>query len=412
MTSGKVTGDKTMGAKMNVGALSFVVPGLGQFAVQTLFLGLQYLLAALLIWPLALPIVLNGPFEARAIALALLISLHLGAGLTAVAWKQRADGLEKDLAKTPRAYSLWSNVTAGLCVLLILDLFVRWLFSLPSWSAVASNLPFLLIGKLRAPSNAADLWRLWGFVPIALGLILGWNRYRAKQGGIGIILGLVGLIAGSVILWPVVSNQVLGGLAMSLTLAIWGIALALPLGLLAGIGRISEIAVVRVASTIWIELFRSIPFVAVIFWFYICLPYVLGKDTQLYAVILALAIFTSAYIGEIVRAGLQSLPPGQTEASRSLGLSGTQAMVQVVLPQAVQNMIPPLVGQFISLFKDTSLTSVVSIFELFSAGRSVANRLGNATFEVYLTIALIYFVFNYGLSRLASSLEGAKAKER
>jgi His/Glu/Gln/Arg/opine family amino acid ABC transporter permease subunit len=397
---------------MNVGALSFLIPGLGQIAIQTLFLGVQYILAAVVIWLMALPILLNGPLEARIIALILLVSVHVGAGLTAIAWKQRADGLELNLAKAPRAYRLWSNVIAGLFVLLIVDLFVRWLFGLPSWTVVASNLPFLLIGKLRAPSNAADLWRLWAFVPIILGLVLGWNRYRAKQGVLALTLGFAGLIIGSIILWPVVSNQVLGGLAMSLTLAIWGIALALPLGLLAGIGRISEIPVVRIAATIWIELFRSIPFVAVIFWFYICLPYVLGKETQLYAVILALAIFTSAYIGEIVRAGLQSLPPGQTEASRSLGLSGTQAMIQVVLPQAIQNMIPPLVGQFISLFKDTSLTSIVSIFELFSAGRSVANRLGNATFEIYLTVALIYFIFNYGLSRLAATLEGAKAKER
>lgn len=397
---------------MNIGALSFVIPGVGQFAVQTLFLGIQYLLAAITVWLVALPILLSGPLEGRIIALALLVSLHVGAGITAIAWKQRADGLEKNLAKAPRTYRLWSNVIAGLLVLLLVDLFARWLLSLPSWSAVASNLTFILIGKLRAPSNAEDLWRLWGFVPLMIGLVVGWNLFRAKKGLLGLVLGFVGVIIGTVILWPIINNQVLGGLAMSMMLALWGIVLALPLGMLVGIGRISEIPVVRISSTIWIELFRSIPFVAVIFWFYICLPYVLGQGTQLYAVVLALAIFTSSYIGEIVRAGLQSLPKGQTEASRSLGLSGSQAMIQVVLPQAIQNMIPPLVGQFISLFKDTSLTSIVSILELFGAGRSVANRLGNATFEIYLTIAVIYFIVNYSLSRLAASLEGAKAKER
>ena len=187
-------------------------------------------------------------------------------------------------------------------------------------------------------------------------------QLKLKFGWVPLALGMVISV---VMLFPTISPQVnIGGLALSLILAVLGIVGAIPLGLLFGVGRTNTLPVMRGLSTVYVELFRSLPFITVIFWFFIFVPYVLGQGTQFWAVVSALSLFTGAYVAEIVRAGIQALPNGQAEAARALGLSGTQTMLQVILPQAVRNMIPPLVGQFISLFKDTTLVSIVGLIEL------------------------------------------------
>ncbi|MBC7646284.1 MAG: amino acid ABC transporter permease [Pseudopedobacter sp.] len=243
-------------------------------------------------------------------------------------------------------------------------------------------------------------------MPAVLGLTGGWIFFQRKLGVLALSSSLIGVALASVLLWPMLfPTQIVGGLAMSLILAFLGIVFSLPLGILFGVGRTSSLPIIRRISNVYVEFFRSIPFVVVIFLFYLNLPYVLGNNTQFQAVVLALVIFTSAYVAEIVRAGIQSLPRGQTEAARSLGISGTQTMLSVVLPQALQNMIPPLVGQFISLFKDTSLTSIVAVLELTGVARGIQSRILVANFEVFLFTALLYFGVAYGLSRLADALE-------
>ena len=402
MTLASTTKPKSAG----LGALSFIIPGAGQVVLGSSLLGVQYLIAAVLLWPLAWPVVQTGPLESRILAALLLLSLHLGAGLTALEGEKRQKGVEKDLARAPRTYRLWSNVIATLTVLLLADLFAHWVLGLPNWSRVFTSTQQFFVGRLFSDEYKSEAWRLWGFAPAIVGLTAGWFLFQRKRGVPALASSLIGVVLAAVLLWPLLfPTQIVGGLAMSLILAFLGITFSLPLGVIFGVGRTSSLPVIRGISNVYVEFFRSIPFVAVIFLFYLNLPYVLGNNTQFQAVVLALVIFTSAYVAEIVRAGIQGLPKGQTEAARRLGLSGTQTMLSVVLPQALQNMIPPLVGQFISLFKDTSLTSIVAVLELTGVARGIQNRLSAANFEIFLFTALLYFGVAFGLSRIADALE-------
>ncbi|WP_420593492.1 amino acid ABC transporter permease [Deinococcus sp.] len=384
--------------------LSFIIPGLGQLLLGHSLLGVQFLATAALVWLIAWPLLPGGEVVGVVLALIAVVALHLGAGITAAADARRSLSAEQAHA-AQNTYKRWSVIVALGVVLLIGGLLVRWIVTLPSWNEVQRNFLFLLIGRFRSADYADQLWRLWGFAALAVGAGAAFVMAQLKILGGWIPLAL-GAVIGIVFLFPTVSPQVqIGGLALSLILAILGILGAIPLGLLFGVGRTNTLPVMRGISTGYIELFRSLPFITVIFWFFIFVPYVLGEGTQFWAVVAALALFTGAYVAEIVRAGIQALPTGQAEAARALGLSGTQTMLQVILPQAVRNMIPPLVGQFISLFKDTSLVSIVGLIELAGAGRITGNRLVTATFEIYLTVALLYFVFAYLLSLLARRLE-------
>ena len=384
--------------------LSFIIPGLGQLLLGHSLLGVQFLATAALVWLIAWPLLPGGEVVGVVLALIAVVALHLGAGITAAADARRSLSAEQAHA-AQNTYKRWSVIVALGVVLLIGGLLVRWIVTLPSWNEVQRNFLFLLIGRFRSADYADQLWRLWGFAALAVGAGAAFVMAQLKILGGWIPLAL-GAVIGIVFLFPTVSPQVqIGGLALSLILAILGILGAIPLGLLFGVGRTNTLPVMRGISTGYIELFRSLPFITVIFWFFIFVPYVLGEGTQFWAVVAALSLFTGAYVAEIVRAGIQALPTGQAEAARALGLSGTQTMLQVILPQAVRNMIPPLVGQFISLFKDTSLVSIVGLIELAGAGRITGNRLVTATFEIYLTVALLYFVFAYLLSLLARRLE-------
>jgi polar amino acid transport system permease protein len=201
-----------------------------------------------------------------------------------------------------------------------------------------------------------------------------------------------------------------GGLLVTLELSVISIALSFVLGVALGIGRLSRVALVRWASTGYIEVVRAIPLIMVIFWIFFLLPIVTGRPIPPFqSAVAAFVVFTSAYIGEIVRAGIQSIPKGQTEAALSSGLTGTQAMLAVVLPQALTKMIPPLVGQFISLFKDTSLAYIIGVLELTRRGTIVNNR-DYQSFAIFGFVAVVYFVFCYALSRGARQLEARLAQ--
>ena len=387
--------------------LSFIIPGLGQLLLGHGLLGAEFLATAALVWLIAWPLLQAAELVGVVLALIALVTLHLGAGITAAADARRRLSAEQAHA-AHNTYKRWSVIVALGVVLLIGGLLIRWIVTLPSWNEVQRNFLFLLIGRFRSADYADQLWRLWGFAALALGAAAAFIMAQLKILGGWIPLVLGGLIA-IVMLFPTVSPQVqIGGLALSLILAVLGILGAIPLGLLFGVGRTNTLPIMRGISVGYIELFRSLPFITVIFWFFIFVPYVLGEGTQFWAVVAALSLFTGAYVAEIVRAGIQALPAGQAEAARALGLSGTQTMLRVILPQAVRNMIPPLVGQFISLFKDTSLVSIVGLIELAGAGRITANRLVTATFEIYLTVALLYFIFAYLLSLLARRLEAPR----
>ena len=195
----------------------------------------------------------------------------------------------------------------------------------------------------------------------------------------------------------------------TLRLAAPAIVLGFLLGTLVGLARLSRHGWLNWPAKIYIEFFRGVPLVMVIFWFWFIIPALAGKSLPEYSVALtAFIIFEAAYLAEIVRAGIQSVPRGQVEAATATGLSKIQLMRHVILPQALRNMIPALVTQFIVLLKDTSLASIIGYVDLTKAAQIVNNR-EIRPFELYLFIAVIYWLCSYSMSRYARHLESRLA---
>jgi len=191
----------------------------------------------------------------------------------------------------------------------------------------------------------------------------------------------------------------------TLRLAVPAIVLGFILGILVGLARLSRRRWLNLPATIYVEVFRGVPLVMVIFWFWFIVPTLAGKALPEYSVALtAFIVFEAAYLAEIVRAGIQSVPRGQVEAATATGLTGARTMCHVVLPQALRNMIPALVTQFIVLLKDTSLASIIGYVDLTKAAQIVNNR-EIRPFELYLFIAVIYWLCSYSMSRYARRLE-------
>src|SRR2546422_1779003 len=191
----------------------------------------------------------------------------------------------------------------------------------------------------------------------------------------------------------------------TLRLAIPAIILGFLLGIFVGLARLAQARWIRVPATVYVEFFRGVPLVMVIFWIWFIIPQLLRLPIPEYGVALtAFVIFEAAYFGEIVRAGVQSVARGQVEAATALGMTATQTMTWVILPQALKNMVPSLVTQMIVLFKDTSLASIIGYVDLTKAAQIVNNR-EIRPFELYLFIAVIYFLCTYSMSLLARRLE-------
>src|SRR6218665_2203044 len=198
----------------------------------------------------------------------------------------------------------------------------------------------------------------------------------------------------------------LGGLALTVLLASLGLLLAIPLGLLLGLGRVSPLPWLRLPVTGVVFVVRGTPLLMVVFWAYFFLPSVTGHKTDQFSTMLAaLVLFDSAYLAEIVRAGLQALPPGQTQAARALGMRRAQLLRLVLLPQALRHMRPSLVHQFVSTIKQTSLGTIIGLSELSFIATAINNQVLVRPLEVYGTLAFSYFVMCFGLSRLAHALE-------
>lgn len=203
-----------------------------------------------------------------------------------------------------------------------------------------------------------------------------------------------------------------GGLHLNVFLTIAGIAFAFPLGLLLALGRRSSLPVIRTFSTSYIELVRGVPLIAVLLFGAFAIGFLLPegvRPTQVTRMLIAIVAFEAAYIAEVVRGGLQAVPRGQLEAAQSVGLPAWKAMGLVVLPQALRATIPPMVGQFISLYKDTTLVAVLGIGELLETSFIVNSQpafLGKGLFVVTLAFAgLIFWVGSYTMSREARRLE-------
>ncbi|WP_025321582.1 amino acid ABC transporter permease [Deferrisoma camini] len=193
------------------------------------------------------------------------------------------------------------------------------------------------------------------------------------------------------------------GLWTTLWISFFSGVLGLVLGLVAGLARISKNPTLRGLAVLYVELIRGTPLLVQIFIFYFFIGTVLNLD-RIVAGILALAIFAGAYTAEIVRAGIQSIPRGQMEAARSLGMTLPQAMRYIILPQAFKRILPPLAGQFISLIKDSSLVSVIAITDLTKSGREVITSTF-ATFEIWFTVAALYLLVTSLLSQVVMWME-------
>ncbi len=196
----------------------------------------------------------------------------------------------------------------------------------------------------------------------------------------------------------------LDGLYYTLAISAGAICLGYILGLAGGLARVSENVLAREASRLYVVFFRGTPLLIQIYIFYFCLAAAIHYDNPVIIGIVALAAFSGAYITEIVRAGIESIERGQIEAALSTGLTRWQTMRYVIFPQAFRRIIPPVTGQFVSLIKDSSLLSVISVRELTKASE-VVNATTYKTFEAYLPLALIYLALTYPLSHLTQRLE-------
>ncbi len=342
--------------------------------------------------------------------------------------------------------------------------FLNWALVTADWRVVAANMRLLMIGQYPI-AQASRLWIGLVFMMFLAGNSLGiWAR-QSKFGSalllvpallaflpfgaeprkwliILTITGLIGLglgrlrpeslkrsvIAGWVIslpifilltrgfsetasgFMPVVQTNLWGGLLLTFLLTVVGILFSFPIGVLLALGRRSELPVIRLASVGYIELVRGVPLITILFMAQLMLPLFLPPNVTIDRVLRAMVgitLFSAAYLAENVRGGLQAIPKGQFEAAHALGLNGAQTMIFIVLPQALRLIIPILVGQFIAVFKDTSLVAIVGLLDLVGIARTVLAQpefLGRQR-EVYVFISLIYWVLSYGMSYLSQQLE-------
>ena len=378
---------------------------------------------------------------------------------TVLAWMRK--NLFSDLTN-----AVLTVVAAGF-ILYVAFLLLRWAATTAEWAVIPANFNLIMRGQYPAD----QVWRLWFVLYLLGGVIgLIWKLVSGQFSGIARflfaipfllmlvhafntdtrlnILLIAAMSAGGYLLGdnlkiqrrgraaayillayliimlailrgfggdagplPTVTAILWGGLLLSLLLAFFGITLSFPLGVLLALGRQSKLPAIRVICVIYIEFIRGVPLISLLFMGQVMLQLFLPDgfplvDRVLRALV-AITLFSAAYTAENVRGGLQSIPRGQYEAAQALGLNAYQATMQIVLPQALRAVIPVLVGQFISLFKDTTLVALVGLFDLLGIARTIlANPdwLGKQQ-EVFLLVAFLFWIFSYGMSYTSRRLE-------
>lgn len=197
----------------------------------------------------------------------------------------------------------------------------------------------------------------------------------------------------------------LGGLVMTLIVAISGLLLAIPAGLLVCLGRISQHAWLSRTVELFIFCMRSVPLIIQLLWMYFLLPIMFGSAPLWLVVLVVLTLFNGAYLSEIIRAGIEALPRGQYEAVRSLGFSHARALRLVILPQAFRNVTPSIVSQLVLLIKETSLGSVIGLHEMTMEFMGLNDMLGDSPMEIFILLGIAYFLLCYPLTLLGRRLE-------
>ena len=360
-------------------------------------------------------------------------------------------------------FNTWYNVLLTCLALVFLFFafkgFLTWAFTEAEWSVIPANLQLFAVGSYPRE----QIWRVWNAIYILsalIGLSAGlWGglvfRFAVALSGVWFIsallpfelstrgwcLGAIAMIAvsyflgrgrtglrpwilgGWILSFPVImvmlrgfgENGVLtsnwGGLLLTLILAVFGIVVSFPLGVFLALCRQSNLPAIRWVSTTYIETVRGVPLITILFMGNVLIPiFMPGLDiNQVLRMMFGITFFSAAYMAENVRGGLQGVPRGQHEAAQAVGLNYVQTTLFIVLPQALRSVIPAIVGQFIALFKDTSLVSIIGLIDLLGVAKSViANPdwLGLQA-EVYLFAAIIYFVFSYAMSYGSQHIETA-----
>jgi len=290
---------------------------------------------------------------------------------------------------------------------------LHWLLLAADWSVVVSNLPLYVVGSYPVDQR----WRplVW---MVALVVLIGLTLLGPRRGPLQRWLPLLWLamaplglwlVAGGLVLEPV-STRDWGGFTLTLLLTVGSGLLALPIGVLLALGRRSQLPVLRLSSTAYIELMRAVPLIAVLFFGQLLIPLFLPQGLEINRVlraVLAFAFFAAAYIAEDVRGGLQAIPPTQREAAAVLGLSEWQSLQLVVLPQALRIALPSLTNQAVGLLQNTSLMAILGLVELLGISRSLlANPVFIGRFlEVYLWLAAVYWLACTAMALLARHLE-------
>ncbi len=277
-------------------------------------------------------------------------------------------------------------------------------------------------------------WLLWGgpiWSPIgaALGFALGWLAYRLLAPIIGNLGAVIAAFLVPVIWWlllngyfvsalssilPIgiepVESRAFGGLMLSVTIGVTAIAISLPLGIVLALGRQSDLFIVKTLSVMFIEFIRGVPLITLLFVASVLLNIFLPPRTDfdiILRVIIMATLFASAYMAEVIRGGLAALPRGQYEAADALGLDYWKAQRLIIMPQALKISIPGIVSTFIGLFKDTTLVSIIGLFDplgLSNAIRADAAWTG-VIWELYGFIAFLFFLFTFSMSRYSMYLE-------
>lgn len=290
------------------------------------------------------------------------------------------------------------------------------------WGMIHEKFRLILFGRYPY----AQQWRTWSACILMLlvfawsGTNTAWNpKRRVYLLSLWILMGLVfyTLMSGRFLIFSLkpwlteVPTELWGGLPLTLLLSVTSILLATPLGIALALGRRSELTVVSAMCTTFIEVVRGVPLISVLFMASFMIPLFYTQSNApdvLTRVLIGITLFSAAYTAEVIRGGLQSIAKGQYEAALSLGMGYWRTHASIILPQALTYVIPGLVNNFISIFKDTSLITIVSLYELTGSMGLALN--GDPVWrpykiEGYLFIAMIYFMFCFGMSSLSRKLE-------
>lgn len=331
--------------------------------------------------------------------------------------------------------SFWNSVLTLFAIYIIyisLPGLIDWAFISAVWQ-----------GDSRTACLAPDSGACWPFVKANIGQFI-YGRYPASEiwrVNLTFVLGVAGLVPMLMpaapakrwnliyllVAYPLIAIVLLsgdrpglvhvdtsmwGGLLVTLVVAVTGIVVSLPLGILLALGRRSEMPVIRMLSIGFIEFWRGVPLVTVLFMASVMLPLFLPEGfslDNLLRCLIGVALFSSAYMAEVVRGGLQAIPQGQAEAARAVGMSYWQTMGLIVLPQALRYVIPGIVNTFIGLFKDTTLVLIVGIFDLLGQVRAQMSdphwAVPQGATTGYVFAALVFWVFCFGMSRYSVFME-------